>query len=57
MPVDAVPDALGRVVGRYLDERRPLERFHEWVRRSEGDSLGLTLQGNGNGRPGKEPAR
>jgi ferredoxin-nitrite reductase len=49
MPVDDVPDALARVVGRYLDERRPLERFHEWTRRSERQSISLTLHGDGDG--------
>ena len=34
VPVDEVPDSLGRVVERYLGERQPDERFHEWARRS-----------------------
>jgi ferredoxin-nitrite reductase len=33
MPVDEVPAALDRVVGRYLDERDAGERFYEWARR------------------------
>lgn len=45
MPVDDVPDVLERLVGRYLDERRTLERFHEWARRSQPASIPLTLQG------------
>jgi ferredoxin-nitrite reductase len=52
MPVDDVPDALARVVGRYLDERRPLERFHEWTRRSERRSISLTLHGDADGSAG-----
>jgi ferredoxin-nitrite reductase len=51
MPVDDVPDALSRVVRRYLDERRPLERFHEWARRSEPHAVAVTLQGSGGGDP------
>jgi len=49
MAVADVPDALARVVGRYLDERQPLERFHEWARRSPRQSVQLTLGGAGNG--------
>ena len=33
MPVDKVPDALLRVVGRYQAERRAEEPFHLWARR------------------------
>jgi ferredoxin-nitrite reductase len=49
MPVDDVADALGRVVERYLSERRPLEQFHEWSRRAPSESVQLTLHGNGAG--------
>jgi ferredoxin-nitrite reductase len=49
MPVSDVPGALERVVGRYLQERQPLERFHEWARRSPRESVQLTLHGNGAG--------
>jgi ferredoxin-nitrite reductase len=45
MPVDQVPAALERVVGRYLGERQPLERFHEWARRAPRQSVQSTLQG------------
>ena len=57
VPVGDVPDALARVVRRYLDERRPLERFHEWARRSERRSVAVTLQASsaGDGRTGMEP--
>ena len=41
MPVDQVPDALVRVVGRYQDERRPGEAFHQWARRSSPEDLRL----------------
>src|SRR6202044_3478249 len=33
MPVDKVPDALLRLVGRYQAERRAAEPFHHWARR------------------------
>jgi ferredoxin-nitrite reductase len=49
MPVGDVADALGRVVERYLSERRPLEQFHEWSRRMPRESIQLTLHGNGAG--------
>ena len=45
MPVDRVPDALARVVGRYRDEHRPGEAFYQWARRSSPDDLRLTLRG------------
>ncbi len=45
MPVDRVPDALARVVGRYRDEHRPGEAFYQWARRSSPDDLRLALQG------------
>ncbi len=45
MPVDRVPDALVRIVGRYRDEHRPGEAFYQWARRSSPDDLRLTLQG------------
>ena len=46
MPVDRVPDALARVVGRYRDEHRPGEAFYQWARRSNAEDLRLTLQGS-----------
>jgi ferredoxin-nitrite reductase len=45
MPVDQVPDALLRIVGRYRDEHRPGEAFYQWARRSSPDDLRLTLRG------------
>jgi ferredoxin-nitrite reductase len=45
MPVDRVPDALSRVVGRYRDEHRPGEAFYQWARRSNAEDLRLTLHG------------
>jgi ferredoxin-nitrite reductase len=45
MPVDRVPDALLRVVGRYQAERRPAEPFHLWARRTPQDELASTLAG------------
>ncbi len=43
MPVDVVPDALVRVVERYRRERRALESFHNWARRTPNDELRSTL--------------
>jgi ferredoxin-nitrite reductase len=57
MPVDDVPEALARAIGRYLDERDPLERFHEWARRSDRRSIHTTLHGNGAGDLRSEPTR
>jgi ferredoxin-nitrite reductase len=45
MPVDKVPDALLRVVGRYQSERRPEEPFYLWARRVPGEELAATLAG------------
>ena len=45
MPVDRVPDALVRLVGRYQDERRAGEPFHLWARRTPADELAATLGG------------
>jgi ferredoxin-nitrite reductase len=45
MPVDKVPDALLRVVGRYQSERRPREAFHQWARRTPQAELALTISG------------
>jgi ferredoxin-nitrite reductase len=45
MPVDKVPEALLRVVGRYQAERRADEPFHLWARRVPGDELAATLAG------------
>ncbi len=46
MPVDQVPDALLRVVGRYQSERRPKEAFHQWARRTPQAELALTISGS-----------
>ncbi len=46
VPVEDVPEALSRVVSRYLEEQRPLERFHEWVRRSDPASVSSMLRGS-----------
>ncbi len=45
MPVDRVPDALVRIVGRYRDEHRPGEAFYQWARRSNPEDLRITLRG------------
>jgi len=45
MPVDRVPDALLRVVGRYQSERRAKEPFHLWARRVPASELAATLSG------------
>jgi ferredoxin-nitrite reductase len=45
MPVDLVPDALLRVVGRYQSERRAKEPFHLWARRVPASELTATLAG------------
>jgi ferredoxin-nitrite reductase len=57
MPVDYVPAALERVVGRYLDERHSLERFHEWARRSPRESIHSTLHARGAEGPQQELQR
>jgi ferredoxin-nitrite reductase len=44
MPVGRVVDSLGRLVDRYLVERHPDERFHEWARRSPAAALQATLR-------------
>ena len=45
MPVDKVPDALLRVVGRYQSERHPGEPFHRWARRTPLEELAATVNG------------
>ena len=45
MPVDSVPDALLRLVGRYQRERRAREPFHLWARRTPGAELADTVSG------------
>jgi ferredoxin-nitrite reductase len=45
MPVDRVPDALLRIVGKYRDERRAGESFRAWARRHPADDLRATLSG------------
>ncbi len=47
VPVDAVPEALLRVVRRYQAERRGNERFYNWARRTSPDELRSTLAGLG----------
>jgi ferredoxin-nitrite reductase len=46
MPVDKVPDALLRLVGRYQAERRAAEPFHHWARRIPQDELAATIAGS-----------
>ncbi len=46
MPVNDVPDALLRVVGRYQAERRPKEPFHLWARRIPMAELTATVNGS-----------
>ena len=46
VPVDKVPDALLRIVGRYQTDRREGEPFHLWARRTPADELALTLSGS-----------
>jgi ferredoxin-nitrite reductase len=50
-PVDEVPDALVRLVGRYRAERRDGEAFHQWCRRLPNTELRATL---GAGSPNGE---
>ena len=45
VPVDRVPDALVRVVGRYRSERREDEPFYAWARRTPDAELRATLEG------------
>ena len=45
MPVDKVPDALLRIVGRYQAERRGGEPFHHWARRTSHEELAATIAG------------
>jgi ferredoxin-nitrite reductase len=45
LPVDRVPDALVRLVDRYLAERRAGEPFTSWARRTEHQELLGTLAG------------
>ncbi len=45
-PVDDVPAALVRVLGRYRAERRPDEPFHRWSRRVPNGELRATLNGS-----------
>jgi ferredoxin-nitrite reductase len=47
VPVDRVPDALVRVVDRYLAEHRAGEPFSSWARRTEDQDLLGTLTGAG----------
>ncbi len=44
VPIDAVPEALLRVVTRYQGERRPGEPFHNWARRTPNEELRRTLE-------------
>jgi ferredoxin-nitrite reductase len=46
MPVDKVPDALLRIVGRYQAERRAGEPFHLWARRTPREELAATIAGS-----------
>jgi ferredoxin-nitrite reductase len=46
MPVDKVPDALLRIVGRYQSERRTGEPFHLWARRIPQEELAATIAGS-----------
>jgi ferredoxin-nitrite reductase len=45
MPVDRVPDALLRVIGRYQSDRRQGEPFHNWARRTPNEELRAVLEG------------
>ena len=44
-PVDDVPDALVRLMGRFQEGRRNGEAFHEWCRRTSNDDLRAALSG------------
>jgi ferredoxin-nitrite reductase len=44
-PAEEVPDALVRVFGRFKEERREGEHFHEWARRKKNGELRDALQG------------
>jgi ferredoxin-nitrite reductase len=43
-PVGEVPDALASVFGRFQEERREGERFHEWARRKRNTDLREALR-------------
>ena len=43
-PVGEVPDALASVFGRFQEERREGERFHEWARRKRNTELREALR-------------
>jgi ferredoxin-nitrite reductase len=45
VPVDNVPDALVRLVGRYREERRDREPFYLWARRTQPGELADTISG------------
>jgi ferredoxin-nitrite reductase len=45
MPVSEVPQALVRLLGRYQQERRPDEPFHNWARRIPNEELANELAG------------
>jgi ferredoxin-nitrite reductase len=44
-PVDDVPDALVRLLGRFQADRRDGEAFHEWCRRTPNEELRVALAG------------
>jgi ferredoxin-nitrite reductase len=49
-PADDVPNALVAVFGKFKDERRNGERFHEWVRRRPNKELRAALRSQGTNR-------
>jgi len=52
VPVDEVPDALGRVLRRFGVERRPEEQFHAWARRTPNGELLRSVRGTDDGTIG-----
>ena len=49
-PADDVPDALVAVFGKFKEERRDGERFHEWARRRPNQELRAALRSAGRNR-------
>ncbi|HLI50619.1 MAG TPA: hypothetical protein VKU87_02415, partial [Thermomicrobiaceae bacterium] len=43
-PVEEMPEALARLIGRYSEEHRSGEPFHDWVRRRSHEELRATLE-------------
>jgi ferredoxin-nitrite reductase len=46
-PLDRMPQALARLLGRYRQERGDDERFHQWARRVSNEELRAMVRGGG----------